>query len=277
MREAIQVLQFVLELGAACCVGFLAGLGLGHAYLEVVRGRGSDAIRATYWLFVRRAFWLSQYVGWALVAWLLLEGSALLAVVAAMLGLIVGNFVALAGASVARWMRKGLGLGLVLCGLDGLFQVFADGWGALVGALAWGLAIALGVGVITAIVAMVTRRLGSRAGVWAFRLSAWASLLLTSGHPLLWLVLAASVGYGFSYSARCVPHQSNESPARLIVLGLGVVAIGHALFTFYFYQMPSYGRFWRPSIAVAPYALGAFALGLFGQRIRWPSAGGKTA
>lgn len=265
----IQIAQLVAETGAASCVGFLLGLSFAHQYRVLVAQRGSDAIGALYWPMVRQSFWLSQCLGWCFVAWLFLEGSAHVNMMAAAVGLLAGIARGLARRDLSGEIRAPLVLGLILCVTDWSLEFVANDFaGRLVGPpLMWGVLIAGAVGVIAVAFRLLLRLAGRESRAWSFRIPALGSLLLSSGGPFLWLVMAASVGFGFSCSTRCVRSSSTATSGRLFAFGLGSVALGHALFYFYFYEMSSYGIFWHPVVAVAPYALGGILIGFFCYRV----------
>lgn len=268
MSAFLEIVQLLLGAGAAGAVGFLAGFAFAVEYHELETPGARTGLGTYYWSLLKRGFWLYQFLGWCFLGWLFLEGGAIPEIVGASAGVVGGNLLGLIGKNPRTWIRNTLASGLSLCALGFLTESASRGFPArLLGPIAVGLICSGAVGAVCFAIWTITKLMGRESVSLSFRLPAVASFLfLVAGGPFLWMVLVASIGFGYSCSARYLP--PSEAPRSTAVWqGLAALAVAHALFNFYFYGMSAYGLFWHPVLAVAPYALGALLVGVSLHRV----------
>lgn len=259
MDDTLQLIQVVVQGGATLALCLVVGLAYARDYGEIV---GVTAGQPRVGPMYKRGLLPSFLLGALLVGWLLEEGGATIELAAGLLGLIAGMIVGLAVREHEAWLRRGLLLGLALVSADCLLEASGRGYlGGLVGAVLWGGAIAVAAGAVALVISLATRSLGERARIWAVRAPFLASLLLVLGGPPLWLVVVAGLIYGFRATPRY--RLSFQVPvAAVFPVAIGVLAFAHAIYSFYFSFMSTYGIFSHPVVSVSPYALVSVAIGI---------------
>ncbi|KPK45851.1 MAG: hypothetical protein AMK72_10455 [Planctomycetes bacterium SM23_25] len=263
MDGSLQIVQLVVQGGGTFALLLLAGCASARDHRAVVEQQG----RASYWTLLRRGFFLYFLLAALIVGWLFEEGGVVVELSSALAGLVVGLSIALVSANHEVWLRRSLVSGLILIAADCFLEAFGRSYlGGLAGALLVGLAIGAGAGTLSIVASVVARRVGVRSGIWSLRIPALASLLLVAGGPALWLVVVAGTLFGFLGGAR---YQLNSGiPTRTAFLvSIAALAYAHAIYSFYFSFMSSYGIFSHPVVSVSPYALVSLTMGTLLHRI----------
>jgi len=266
----LQIIQVVVHGGATLSLCLVVGLAYAQDYVDVV-GRTAD--RPKLGPMYKRGLLPSFLLGAVFLGWLLEEGGATIELAAGLLGLIAGMIAGLAVREHESWLRPGLLAGLVLVSADCVLEAFGrDYLGGLVGAVLWGGAIALAAGAVALVISLATRSLGERTRIWSVRAPFLASALLVPGGHLLWLVVVAGLIYGFRATPRYRLSFQVPGPAAFPA-AIGILAFAHAIYSFYFSFMSSYGIFFHPVVSVSPYALVSVAIGVSLQGLSpnsWP-------
>lgn len=269
MERSLQVIQIGLQGGATFALCLLIGCAYAHEHLAIVQEQG----RASYWLLFKRGFFIYLLLSTLVAGWLLEEGGAIVDLLSALSGLVVGMSVGLLSATHEIWLHRSLVISMILVATDCLLEALARSYiGGLAGAVLVGVVVALGVAAISFIVFLVTSRFSEQSRVWSLRAPALASLLLVVGSPTLSLVVLAGVLFGFVGGGRY--QMASRIPVQAaFLLSLAAVVFVHATTSFYFSFMSSYGIFSHPVVSVSPYALASIAIGVVLHRIggdTWP-------
>jgi hypothetical protein len=270
VETALQLVQVIVQGGAALALCFVIGLAYARDYATVVsENAGRPELGAMY----KRGIFPAFLLGALLLGWLLEEGGAAIEFAAGFLGLIAGMMAGLAVREQELWLRRGLVASLALVAADCLLEASArDYLGGLVGAVLWGGVVAVAAGALALIISLATRTRGERTRIWLLRAPFLATLLLVLGGPVLWLVVAAGVVFGLRATQRSgLGSRAPVAGALLVVIG--VLAFAHTIYSFYFSFMSRYGIYSHPVVSVSPYALVSVAVGISLQSLTpnaWP-------
>jgi tetratricopeptide (TPR) repeat protein len=268
MSVVVDILSVVFEAGSCLCLGSVFGFATAVEYQRSGLVSSRSSFLSRHWVFFRRSLWISWSLGGCLLAWILLEGPTLVFLGLAFFGFAAGNIAGLKNANWSAWPRRWTTVGLYLCGFDYFVTTIGGRLSApsLYPPLT-GLVYTLLAAVVFFFLSGIMKLLKTDSRKWPFHIALVASLLLTSGGPLLWFVLAAAVGFGYSCSSRYLDRLDKHSAGRAIWQGFLALVLAHTLFDAYFYGIASYGIFWNPGVAVAPYALGGMLLGISMHRV----------